>query len=102
MLPQIKLIHLMMRGIFSLKRVMNVAKVKNQVNEAIQTPMMKYFAMSASNVALKPPSKSDPSMMACGLSQVTAKQDKMVLINVVSTVSLVVSFAVERINPMPM
>ncbi|CUU47569.1 protein of unknown function [Clostridium beijerinckii] len=81
----------------------NPASPLNHMADAMQTPNIKYFDISAGSEALNPPNNKDPSIIAWGLSHVTAKQEIAILIN-----ELLPSFLSsnicddDRINPAPM
>ena len=52
----------------------------NQENEAHATPVINGVSCPAANVTWKAPSIMVPSMIACGLNQVTTQADEMVFL----------------------
>lgn len=100
-MPQKTFIHLIALLNLLLYSDTNVASKLNHVNDAIQTPKIKNFDISTGSEARNPPSNNEPSMIACGLSHVTEKQDIIIFI-IESSVFLFSEICEdERINPVP-
>ena len=68
---------LMARSTLVLKRLLNnemvIDKPVNQMQEAVATPKMKAVDWVGGKLALKAPSIIVPSIIACGLNQVTTQ-----------------------------
>jgi hypothetical protein len=56
-----------------LKVLTTVVNIKNHIIEAAHTPIIKKLASYNASELLNPPSKSDPSIIACGFIHVTTK-----------------------------
>jgi hypothetical protein len=67
-----------------LKTKKTVARKINHIKDAIHTPAIKNLQAYKDMDALKPPRRRDPSIIACGLSQVTVKQPAANLYKVIS------------------
>lgn len=67
----------------------------------MQTPNIKYFDIEKGSDVRNPPNNKDPSIIAWGLSHVTAKLVTIDFIKDWLTPSLSVICEVERIKPIP-
>ena len=78
--PQTTLImRMVLSVIFALKSEIRVEMPKNHISDAEANPVTKKRSVPSGSVALNAPSIMEPSMIACGLNQVTTQAVVMTL-----------------------
>ena len=80
---------------------MNMLKPINQEKDADVTPSIKYIPVSLESVALNAPSSIVPSIIACGLNQVTTQADVIAFNSGISILSFFLSSLLLLKSPCP-